>query len=42
MHPSSFEALEERLHYKFFNPDLLQEALRHSSYVNEHPDQIDN
>lgn len=36
---SSFEALEERLHYKFFNPDLLQEALRHSSYVNEHPNQ---
>ncbi|MGD9972241.1 MAG: ribonuclease III [Desulfatirhabdiaceae bacterium] len=34
-----FETLEQRLHYKFINPDLLHEALRHSSYVNEHPEQ---
>jgi ribonuclease-3 len=27
--------IEQRLHYEFKDKDLLQEALRHSSYVNE-------
>jgi ribonuclease-3 len=27
--------IEQRLHYEFNDKDLLQEALRHSSYVNE-------
>lgn len=30
--------LEQTLCYEFMNPDLLQEALRHSSYVNEQQD----
>jgi ribonuclease III len=30
--------LENRLAYRFRNPLLLQEALRHSSFVNEQPD----
>lgn len=30
------QALEERLQYRFKNPALLEEALRHSSYANEH------
>ena len=29
-------ALEEKLQYHFKNPALLEEALRHSSYANEH------
>ena len=29
--------LEETLHYRFRDPSLLQTALTHSSYVNEHP-----
>ena len=28
--------LEEKLNYAFANPDLLKEALSHSSYANEH------
>ena len=28
--------LEERIGYKFNNPELLSEALTHSSYVNEY------
>ena len=28
--------LEKKLGYSFKNPALLQEALRHSSYANEH------
>lgn len=30
--------LQDTLHYRFSNLDLLKEALRHSSYVNEQPD----
>ena len=30
------QALEEKLQYHFKNPTLLEEALRHSSYANEH------
>ena len=30
------QALEEKLQYHFKNPSLLEEALRHSSYANEH------
>lgn len=30
------QALSEKLHYQFKNPALLEEALRHSSYANEH------
>ena len=30
------QALEEKLQYHFKNPALLKEALRHSSYANEH------
>ena len=30
--------LEQQLHYTFQNPSLIQEALRHSSYVNEQPE----
>ena len=30
------QALEEKLQYHFKNPALLNEALRHSSYANEH------
>jgi ribonuclease III len=31
--------LESRLNYRFRRPILLEEALRHSSFVNEHPAQ---
>ncbi len=34
--PLAKELLEERIGYKFNNPQLLAEALTHSSYVNEH------
>ena len=34
--PLDKSLLEERLGYKFNNPELLAEALTHSSYVNEH------
>ena len=30
------QALEEKLQYHFKNLALLEEALRHSSYANEH------
>lgn len=30
------EELEQKLNYRFRNPDLLQEAMSHSSYANEH------
>ncbi|MDO4812792.1 MAG: ribonuclease III [Eubacteriales bacterium] len=30
------QTLEESLGYQFHNPELLEEALRHSSYANEH------
>jgi ribonuclease-3 len=33
-----FQKLEQTLRYTFKEPALLQEALRHSSYVNEQPD----
>ncbi|MFW6237558.1 MAG: ribonuclease III [Desulfosudaceae bacterium] len=32
-------SLEKALGYRFTDPDLLATALRHSSYVNEHPDE---
>jgi ribonuclease-3 len=35
---TDFSQLQETLHYRFSNLDLLNEALRHSSYVNEQPD----
>jgi ribonuclease-3 len=31
------QTLENALGYRFHNPRLLEEALRHRSYVNEHP-----
>ena len=34
---SSLDNLQDRIQYRFTDPDLLEEALRHSSYVNEHP-----
>ena len=34
-HHSNLSLLEAKLGYRFQNPNLLQEALRHSSYVNE-------
>jgi ribonuclease-3 len=34
----NLEELNERLGYTFHNTDLLEEAFRHSSYVNERPD----
>ena len=34
----NLEALNERLNYTFQNPDLMEEAFRHSSYVNERAD----
>lgn len=30
--------LQEKLHYEFENTDLLEQALTHRSYLNEHPD----
>ena len=36
MRPLSKELLQERIGYSFINPELLNEALTHSSYVNEH------
>ena len=30
--------IEQKLGYQFHSKDLLDEALRHSSYVNEQPD----
>ena len=30
------EGLEQKLNYQFHNPELLSEALNHSSYANEH------
>jgi ribonuclease-3 len=35
---SNYQKLQETLRYQFTNPILLEEALRHSSYVNEQPD----
>jgi ribonuclease-3 len=32
------EKLSQNLHYRFNNPELMEEALRHSSFVNEQPD----
>jgi ribonuclease-3 len=32
-----YQALEKSLAYSFKNPHLLEEALRHRSFVNEHP-----
>ena len=37
--PAHAQELAERLELEFTDPDLLVEALVHSSYVNEHPDQ---
>ena len=31
--------LQDRMDYRYRNPDLLAEALRHSSFVNETPDE---
>ncbi len=33
-----YRALEKTLAYRFNHPEFLEEALRHRSYVNEHPD----
>jgi ribonuclease III len=30
--------LQDKLHHQFHNPDLLQQALTHRSYLNEHPE----
>jgi len=38
MKPDELHNFEKRISYKFQNPDLLAEALRHSSFVNEHAD----
>jgi len=32
----TMEELEEKLNYQFRNPDLIREAMSHSSYANEH------
>ncbi|MFZ7124918.1 MAG: ribonuclease III [Desulfobacterales bacterium] len=37
MNTSDFSTIERHLNYHFKNPDLLQEALRHRSFVNEQP-----
>jgi len=34
----NFSPLEKRLAVKFKNKNLLQQALVHRSYINEHPD----
>lgn len=36
METSELETLEENLHYRFRNKELLRDALYHSSYANEH------
>lgn len=33
--PATYDLLQTRLGYRFKDPDLLQESLRHSSFVNE-------
>ncbi len=38
MSPTTHAELQNKLRYTFKNPDLLEESLRHSSYVNEQPD----
>ncbi len=35
MEHSDHTELEETIHYRFKNMELLDESLRHSSYVNE-------
>jgi len=35
MEPDKLHNLEKNISYQFINPDLLAEALRHSSFVNE-------
>ena len=37
-HVMNSQALQETLHYTFKDQALLEESLRHSSYVNEHPE----
>ncbi len=37
---SCFKTLEKTLAYRFINTHLLEEALRHRSYVNEHPQSV--
>lgn len=37
MDPARVAALEERLGHRFRDPALLERALTHSSYANEHP-----
>jgi iron complex transport system permease protein len=38
--PAHVQELADRLELEFTDPDLLVEALVHSSYVNEHPDDL--
>jgi ribonuclease III len=40
MSTQPMDALQDRLGYRFTNDSLLEEALSHSSFVNEHPGQI--
>ena len=35
-----YRTLENSLAYQFRNPQLLEEALRHRSFVNEHPETV--
>ncbi|HLP25599.1 MAG TPA: ribonuclease III [Acidobacteriota bacterium] len=37
-HTAKFNALQKRLGYTFRNPALLGEALRHASFLQDHPD----
>lgn len=34
-----WDELEEKINYRFKNEEFLEEALSHSSYVNEHPEE---
>lgn len=38
MEPTDLSVLQDQIGYRFKNPDLLVESLRHRSYVNEHLD----
>ena len=35
--PAALDRLQESLHYRFRDPELLETALTHRSFVNENP-----
>ena len=42
MNPDRVAGLERRLGYRFLDPRLLERALTHASYANEHPPTLDH